>query len=91
MTFRRPTARDTRTDWPARLSEVPLLAWLLTQSWAAERLQDVRRTGDRGDALVWVALSLAGIALVGLVLVGLRDKGTTLVNNICTNADPTTC
>ena len=88
---RRTTGPDTPGSALATLGRVCLMCWLLTQAWVAGRVQEARTSPDRGAALVWAALAVGGLMLVGLVLAGLRDKSETIVNNICTNADPTTC
>jgi hypothetical protein len=72
---------------------LPLLCWALAQTWsklAADRTRTSAR-GDRGDALTYVVLAVGGAAIAAAVLLILKTKSQTIVNQICTNADPTTC
>jgi hypothetical protein len=93
MTFRlsRRPGRRIRVFPFAIWSRAALLTWLLASSWLTQRVRMARESGDRGEVLAWVALAVGGVVLAGFVLAAVRDKSETIVNNICTNADPTTC
>ncbi|WP_131770940.1 hypothetical protein [Candidatus Protofrankia californiensis] len=72
-----------------RLSSAILLAytWLTLQ---ARRIRSQPRD-DRGDALSTAVIAVGLVALAALVILILRQKAQTIANNVCTNADPTTC
>ncbi len=60
-------------------------------STLVHRLTTPRR-GDRGESPVSTAVIVVGLVLIaGVVLIIIRQKATATANNICTNADPTTC
>jgi hypothetical protein len=66
-------------------------AWLAGQIRAQAQRIGPRLRDDRGDALGWAALALGGVVLAIVVIIVARQKATTIVSNICTNPDPTTC
>ena len=71
-----------------------LILWVSAQTLTGLVLARVKKgteSGERGEVLVWVVLAVGGAAIAYLVLAQFRDKTETIVNNICTNADPTTC
>jgi hypothetical protein len=66
----------------------------LSLARAAERTSrhPARREGrDRGDVLASTALTVGLVLLAGAVLFALRNKADSIVDNVCTNADPSTC
>lgn len=66
---------------------------LLLYTRGTERIATVRRrmNDDRGDALSTAAIAVGLVLLAGIVIVILTNKGKTIANNVCTNADPSTC
>jgi hypothetical protein len=71
-----------------------LVGWILAQITTraiVARVEQARASNDRGQALSWVVLAVGGAAIAIFVLAKVRDKSETIVNNTCTNADPTTC
>lgn len=82
---------SARTGPLHRMTMAALLSWILMEAWVGGRLREARASRDRGDALAWAALAVGGVLLAAFVLAGVRNKSETIVNNICTNADPTTC
>jgi hypothetical protein len=57
----------------------------------AERRTAALRRDDRGEALAWAAVTVGAVLIAGAVLLILKGKGSAIANNVCTNADPTTC
>jgi hypothetical protein len=86
LTHRRRTPLDAAT-------EVSLLFWVIAQRWA--RAAVTRTTtaarGDRGDALSTAVIAVGMVLLAAGVVAVLKAKSQTIVNHVCTNADPTTC
>ncbi|WP_131788019.1 hypothetical protein [Protofrankia symbiont of Coriaria ruscifolia] len=69
--------------------------WLaLTRLWLSTFLHQLATTrrDDRGDSPVSTAVIVVGLVLIaGIVVAIIREKAIDTANNICTNADPTTC
>jgi hypothetical protein len=84
---RRPAARTL--GLPTHLA---LLCWL-TLTWAIGAVQRrmPARSDDRGEALAWAAITVGAVLIAGAVLLVIRGKAQTIANNVCTNADPSTC
>ena len=75
-----------------------LLFWIVVQSWSdtAIRAAMTRTTGtqeerERGEALSTVAIAVGMVIIAGLILTALKVKSQTIVSNVCTNADPSSC
>jgi len=46
---------------------------------------------DRGNALVTATITVGLLLIAAVVLTVLRNKGEQIAENVCTNADPSTC
>lgn len=90
----RPRRRaPAATGW---VLAVTVYAWLAATSLIAASLTRVRgrlkgQPQDEGSVLADAAMVVGLVLIAGLVLLALRGKATTITNNICTNADPSTC
>ena len=74
-------------------TEVALLCWVTAHRWSRAALTRATTAarGDRGDVLSTAVIAVGLVIIAAGVLVVLRAKSQTIVHNICTNADPTTC
>ena len=65
--------------------------WLT--GWVAGRLRHLSaaRRADRGEALATAAIAVGLVIIAGIVIAVLKGKGQDIANNVCTNADPSTC
>jgi hypothetical protein len=70
-----------------------LALWRVSSAATARTSVQRRRAGDdRGAGVVeYLALTLGGLMLAGVIFAILRGRGEEMANNVCTNADPTTC
>jgi hypothetical protein len=65
------------------------LVWLSVAA-LTQKLAAIKRD-DRGNALVTATITVGLLLIAAIVLSVLRDKGVEIANNVCTNADPSTC
>jgi len=72
-----------------RLTVLLVLGWL----WLADIPGRLWRTrhNDSGEGLPYAVIVVGAVAIAGAILYVVRQKAQTVTNNICTNADPTTC
>lgn len=85
--------RQSTVSWTLALA---VYTWLAMTELMNAGLHRVRvRAGEEdpeeGSILSEVAWIVGILMIAGVVILAVRGKATTLTNNICTNADPTTC
>jgi hypothetical protein len=85
-----PQPSHRLTAWVA-LHAIAAHVWLTTQIGARARHLCATRRDDRGNAVVTAVLTVGLVLIAAVVLAVLRDKGEQIANNVCTNADPSTC
>ena len=86
------TTRQASTWQPA--ADALLLLWIsahLVVGLVITRVKKGMESEDRGEVLGWVVLAVGAAAIAAFILTQVRGKAEIISNNICTNADPTTC
>ena len=78
------------------LTLVTVTLWIALTRCAGHLAHTVERArreqpNDRGDVLSTTVLAVGFVVLAGVILFAFRGKAETIVGNVCTNADPSTC
>jgi len=93
-----PHVGSDRHTMAALSAHTLLWCWIVVQSWAQDAVRAaVARAsvpageGERGEALSTAAITVGLVIIAGAILLALKAKSTTIVSNVCTNADPSSC
>jgi len=80
-------------DLSARATLQLIAAHVWLAAWITGQLRHlyVARREDRGEALATAAIAVGLVIIAGIVIAVLKAKGQDIANNVCTNADPSTC
>jgi threonine/homoserine/homoserine lactone efflux protein len=93
--FRRsPHPAHTRaTKLTALGAHAAILCWLSITGWIGSASHRARaaRSDDRGEALAAAAIAVGMVIIAGIVIAVLKTKSQDIAQNVCTNADPSTC
>jgi hypothetical protein len=72
--------------------------WIALHSWsqnavraALERATVPAHERERGEALSSAAIAVGMVIIAGIIVAALKTKSQTIVSNVCTNADPSSC
>jgi len=88
-----PLARTRATKLTGLGAHAAIVCWLFITAWigvASHRARAVR-SDDRGEALAAAAIAVGMVIIAGIVIAVLKTKSQDIAQNVCTNADPSTC
>jgi len=88
-----PHARTWARTLTGLGAHAAILCWLTITGCicVASRRARAVRSGDRGEALAAAAIAVGMVIIAGIVIAVLKTKSQDIAQNVCTNADPSTC